>query len=258
MKINKEEISNTLGDQLEYMIKDPYAGPGPIAGVLLEPIQGEGGYIIPPPDFLPVIREITEKYSIPLIVDEIQSGVGRTGKVWAVENYNVTPDIMCVSKSIGGGIPVSAVLYRKDYDNAIEQGFHVGTYRGNPVGLAAGSAILDYLRTSDILDKVKNDGEYIMKRFLEIQGTSNNIGEVRGKGFMIATEMVKDRETKEPNSDITKNMKLQMFQRGLLMHSCGHYSNVLRFMAPLTIERELIDRGLEIYEESLKISAAIH
>ena len=252
LKIKEEEISNLLGDQLEYLIKDPYAGPGPVAGVMLEPIQGEGGYVIPPDDFIPIIKEITEKYSIPLIADEIQSGVGRTGKIWAVENYNVTPDIMCVSKSIGGGIPLSAVVYNKDYDNALDSGFHVGTYRGNPLGLAAGSAILDYLRTSDVLDKVNRDGAYLLKRLEELQEDTNILGEARGKGFMVATEMVTDKISREPATEITKLMKTEMFQRGLLMHSCGHYSNVLRFMAPLTIERELIDKGLQIYSEALQ------
>ncbi len=251
-KVKEEDISKFVVDQLEYLITDPYAGPGAIGGVLVEPIQGEGGYIVPPDDFLPLLRELTEKHSVPLILDEVQTGVGRTGKIWASEHQKVTPDIMCISKSIGGGIPTSMIAYRSEYDQNLPAGFHLGTYRGNPLALAAGNAILNHLKNSGLLDRVRIKGEYIKSRFQEIADDNKFVGDVRGRGFMIAAELVKDKNTKEPAVELVSRAKSTMFSKGLLMHTCGHYSNVLRHMAPLTIEDELIEKGIEIFGESLK------
>ncbi|MBX8630902.1 MAG: aspartate aminotransferase family protein [Thermoplasmata archaeon] len=251
VKVREEEMSSFIVSHLEHLLRDPYAGPGPVAGVLVEPVQGEGGYVVPPSDFLPMLREVTEKYHVPLILDEVQSGVGRTGRIWASEHTGVSPDIMCISKSIGGGIPVSAIVYREDYDRNLPGGFHLGTYRGNPVALAAGNAILGYLRNSDVLERVNVLGRKLKSRFEEIARRYDEVGEVRGIGFMVATEMVSDRKSREPGTAIASKLKEQMFSRGVLMHTCGHYSNVMRFMAPLTIEERLIDKGADIYAEAL-------
>jgi len=198
-----------------------------------------------------MLREVTEKYSVPLIVDEIQTGVGRTGRIWASENYSITPDIMCVSKSIGGGIPVSMIAYRKEYDQNLPKAFHLGTYRANPVALAAGRAVLEELKNSDLLEHVRANGETLKKRFEEIAMAIPEIGEVRGKGYMIGVELVKD-QNKTPAPELASALRSEMFQRGVLMHTCGHYSNVMRFMAPLTIEQDLLDNGLRIFEQSLR------
>lgn len=251
LDVPKEDISKAIIDQLEYLITDPYAGAGGIGGVLVEPIQGEGGYIVPPDDFLPMLREVTEKHSVPLIVDEIQTGVGRTGDIWASEHSRISPDIVCISKSIGGGIPTSMIAYREEYDEGLPPGFHFGTYRGNPVALAAGNAILKQLKSTDLLQRVRDEGSRIKNMFGELAADYGEIGEVRGRGFMVATEMVRDRETKAPDPEIALAIKKEMFSRGVLMHTCGHYSNVLRYMAPLTIESELVDKGMEVYRESL-------
>ncbi len=245
-----DDISKIVIEYLEYMIKDPYSGISKPAGILVEPIQGEGGYIVPPDDFLPMLRELSEKYDIPLIVDEVQTGVGRTGKIWASELYGVTPDIMCVSKSIGGGIPISSVVYRSDYDN-LPVAFHLGTYRGNPLGLAAGTAILEYLKNSSVLPKVQKEGRYLLSRFNDMMEKFPIIGDVRGKGFMIGIELVKDRSG-EPNTEAAQKLRDLLFTNGLLMHTCGHYGNVMRFMAPLTIENDLIEKGLDIFEKSVE------
>ena len=252
LKVREEDISKAVIDQLEYLIKDPYSGPGAIGGVMVEPVQGEGGYIVPPADFLPMLREVTEKHSVPLILDEVQSGVGRTGKIWASEHSRISPDIMCISKSIGGGIPTSMIAYREEYDRKLPGGFHFGTYRGNQLALAAGTAILKYLKETDLLSRVTNKGEYIKKRLSEAMQLSDKVGEVRGLGFMIGLEMVTDKKSREPDMEFAQKLKSELFRNGLLMHTCGHYSNVLRHMAPLTIEDELIDRGIEIFLESLK------
>ncbi|MCL5437704.1 MAG: aspartate aminotransferase family protein [Candidatus Thermoplasmatota archaeon] len=258
VRASEDEISQIIVDQLEYLIRDPYAGPGAIGGVLVEPIQGEGGYIVPPEDFMPMLREVTEKHGIPLIVDEVQTGVGRTGKMWASEYSNITPDIMCISKSIGGGIPTSMISYHEEYDRKLPSGFHLGTYRGNPVALAAGNAILNFLKTSDTLERVREKGAYIRKRFEEIAEDNPMIGDVRGKGFMVAAELVIDREKKTPGTDLASRAKNAMFQRGLLMHTCGHFSNVMRHMAPLTIEDRLIEKGLEIFGDSIRETSKSH
>ncbi len=253
VKIPEQDMSKYVVDNIEYLIKDPYAGPGSIAGVLVEPIQGEGGYVVPPDDFLPMLREVTEKHSIPLIVDEVQSGVGRTGKIWASEHYNVTPDILCISKGIGNGVPLSMIAYKPEYDEPLPPGFRLGTYRGNPLGLAAGNAVLNILKKTDILERVNSKGKYIKDRVQEIAEKSEFIGEVRGKGYMLGIEMVKDKKSREPSSELANNVKTEMFKQGVLIHTCGHYSNVIRYMAPLIIEDDLIDNGISIFEKSLKI-----
>jgi len=245
-----DDISKVVIDYLDYLISDPYSGISKPAGIIVEPIQGEGGYIVPPDDFLPMLRELADKHSIPLIIDEVQTGIGRTGKMWASQLYGVTPDIMCVSKSVGGGVPISNIVYREEYDD-LPVSFHLGTYRGNPLGLAAGSEVIRYLMNSDVLGRVERDGKYILSKFRDMMSESDIIGDVRGKGFMIGVELVR-RGTTEPNQEAAQKLRESLFQKGLLMHTCGHYGNVMRFMAPLTIENDLVDKGLEIFESSLK------
>ncbi len=250
-KTRAEDISKDVISRIEEMIRDPYSGVPPVGGIIVEPVQGEGGYIIPPDDFLPMLRETCDKHSIPLIIDEVQSGIGRTGKVWASEYQNVTPDIMCISKSIGGGIPFSSVAYRNDFDQ-IPKAFHLGTYRGNPLGLAAGAAVLDVVRDEKFLERVRSKGKYVLSRFEEIQRNSKIIGEARGRGFMIANEIVKNKVDKSPGTELAGMVRENMFQKGVLMHTCGHYGNAMRFMAPLTIEDDLLERGISIFEETIK------
>jgi len=245
-----DDISKVVIDYLDYLVSDPYSGISKPAGIIVEPIQGEGGYIVPPDDFLPMLRELADKHSIPLIIDEVQTGIGRTGKMWASQLYGVTPDIMCVSKSVGGGVPISNIVYREEYDD-LPVSFHLGTYRGNPLGLAAGSEVIRYLMNSDVLGRVERDGKYILSKFRDMMSESDIIGDVRGKGFMIGVELVR-RGTAEPNQEAAQKLRESLFQKGLLMHTCGHYGNVMRFMAPLTIENDLVDKGLEIFESSLK------
>ena len=250
-KTRAEDISKDVISRIEEMIRDPYSGVPPVGGIIVEPVQGEGGYIIPPDDFLPMLRETCDQHSIPLIIDEVQSGIGRTGKVWASEYQNVTPDIMCISKSIGGGIPFSSVAYRNDFDQ-IPKAFHLGTYRGNPLGLAAGAAVLDVVRDEKFLERVRSKGKYVLSRFEEIQRNSKIIGEARGRGFMIANEIVKNKVGKSPGTELAGMVRENMFQKGVLMHTCGHYGNAMRFMAPLTIEDDLLERGISIFEEAIK------
>ncbi|MEM3860685.1 MAG: aspartate aminotransferase family protein [Candidatus Micrarchaeaceae archaeon] len=250
-KIRKDDISKEVISRIKGMINDPYSGVPPVGGIIVEPIQGEGGYIVPPDDFLPMLREICDDYSIPLILDEVQSGIGRTGKMWASEYAGVTPDIMCISKSIGGGIPISSIVYRSDFDQ-LPKAFHLGTYRGNPLGMAAGAAVLEVVRDERFLDRVRSKGKELLNRFQEIQDRSKIIGDVRGKGYMIGIETVVDRQSKKPGTELAGKIRQNMFKKGVLMHTCGHFGNVMRFMAPLTIEDDLLDKGMSIFESAIK------
>ena len=242
-------MSKIVVENLENLITDPYSGIGGIAGVIVEPVQGEGGYIVPPKNFLPLLREVTEKYNVPLIVDEVQTGIGRTGKIWASEHYNITPDIMTISKSVGGGIPISMIAYNQDYDKDIPSGFHLGTYRANPLGLAAGNVILQKLKNESFMAEVRKKGQYVMERLKKLESENKHVGDIRGLGFMIGVEFVKNKKTKEPYGELAQKIKTEMFNRGVLIHTCGHYANVIRFMAPLTIEQKLLERSLDIFAE---------
>ncbi|MGI0131553.1 MAG: aspartate aminotransferase family protein [Thermoplasmata archaeon] len=235
---------------LEHLVNDPYSGVDEVSSVLVEPILGEGGYIVPPDDFLPSLREFCDRHDLLLILDEVQTGLGRTGKMWACEHAGVTPDILCVAKSIGGGIPLSLIAYRRDLVDRLPAGFHLGTYRGNPLALAVGSATLRTLRDDDLLDRTARRGEELQRRFSEIAHRHPSIGDVRGKGFMIGLELVKD-AARTPWGDRAKAVRRELFQRGLLMHTCGSHDQVLRFMAPLVIEDELLERGLDLVESSM-------
>jgi 4-aminobutyrate aminotransferase-like enzyme len=218
-----------------------------LGGIIVEPVEGEGGYVVPPDNFLPGLREIADRAQIPLIVDEVQTGFGRTGKFWGCELTGTTPDIMCVSKSAGAGIPLSLVAYRSEYDKVLSEGFHLGTYRGNALAMAAGSASIDYIAGNRLLERVGRLGRKTLERFEEIATTSECIGDVRGVGFMIGNEIVESKRSKKPSRSIAVDYRRRLFENGVLMHTCGHFGNVLRFMAPLTIEETLLDRGLGVF-----------
>ena len=237
---------------LEHLLEDEHSGLDEPAGILVEPIQGEGGYIVPPDDFLPGLRELADKFQIPLIIDEVQTGFGRTGKFWGCEVTNTSPDIMCVSKSVGAGLPLSLIAYRQDYDETLPDAFHLGTYRGNPLAMAAGAASIDYIKQENLLAKVERLGEKANSEFERIGNSSKNVGEVRGVGFMIGNEIVESRETRKASKDLAVKLRRAMFENGLLMHTCGHFGNVLRFMAPLIISENLLKKGFEVYEKALK------
>ena len=237
---------------LEHLLTDPYSGADEASSVLVEPILGEGGYVVPPDDFLPALRELCDRHDLLLILDEIQSGLGRTGKMWASEHTGTAPDILCVAKTIGGGIPISLVAYRSDLGKPLPPGFHLGTYRGNPLGLAVGAESLRILRTEGWVERTAQRGAKLLRSFQEAAGSSPSLGEVRGRGFMIGIEYVSDAKSRAPWGERAKAMRSEMFGRGVLMHTCGSYDNVQRFIGPLTIEDELLDRGLEVFRESLK------
>ncbi len=231
---------------LEKVVNDAEAGYDTPDSLIVEPVQGEGGYIVPPDGFLRALREFCDKHDIIMIVDEVQTGLGRTGKMWGFEWDSIKPDIVCVSKSIGGGIPMSLVYYREDYDSKLPTPFHLGTYRGNALALAAGTAVLR--EVPKWIERVRAEGSGLAKRLGSIG--SPLIGDVRGRGFMIGVELV---EGQKPLSKTkVTETKHDMLSNGLLMHTCGHFGNVFRFMGALNISTEYLETGAQIFESSLK------
>jgi len=242
---------------LEHLVNDPHSGVDAISSVLVEPILGEGGYVVPPDDFLPSLREFCDRHGILLIADEVQTGLGRTGRMWAVEHAGVTPDILCIAKSIGGGLPLAVVAYRDDLVKELPRGFHLGTFRANALALAAGAATVKVLREGDLLERTQQRGPALIDRFRAISERHPTVGQVRGRGFMIGIEFVRDRANRLPWGDRARAMRSALLARGVLMHTSGAWDQVLRFMAPLVIEDELLERGVVAFEEALESLEAV-
>jgi 4-aminobutyrate aminotransferase/(S)-3-amino-2-methylpropionate transaminase len=221
------------------------------AAIIAEPIQGEGGFVTPPPDYFPRVREICDKYGILLIIDEVQTGMGRTGKIFAIDHWGVAPDLITTAKSLAGGLPLSAVTGRADLMNTSHIGGLGSTYGGNPIALQAALAVLEILIEDDLLATGVALGEKMLARFQEMQNRYEIIGEVRGRGPMLALELVRDRESKEPASDEAKKLVSLCFQKGLIILACGNHGNVIRTLMPLVITDAELERGLSILDESL-------
>ena len=217
------------------------------AAILVEPIQGEGGYVVPPPGFFPALRELCDKYGILLIVDEVQSGVGRTGEWWAIQNWDVEPDIVCFAKGIASGIPLGGIIARERVMNW-PMGAHGNTYGGNPIACSAGLATLDLIEKG-MMANAAEVGEYALDALEEIKARHTSIGDVRGMGLMIGVEFVKDKETKERDPEIREQVVENAFKRGLI--SLGSGLNTIRIAPPLNITKALIDEGLQILEAAV-------
>ncbi len=229
-----------------------YVDPESIAAIIAEPIQGEGGFITPPQEYFPRLKAVCEKYGILLIIDEIQSGAGRTGKMFAIEHWGIEPDIITMAKSFAGGMPLSAVIGRAELMNAPHIGGLGGTYGGNPVSCRAALAVMEILLEDGLMERAVTLGETLHQRFSQLQDTYDIIGDVRGKGPMLALELVGDRETKAPATDMAKALVAKCFEKGLVVLSCGHYGNVIRTLMPLVITDEQLERGLSILSDALK------
>jgi 4-aminobutyrate aminotransferase / (S)-3-amino-2-methylpropionate transaminase / 5-aminovalerate transaminase len=221
------------------------------AAVIAEPIQGEGGFITPPPEYFPKLDNICKKHGIALIIDEVQSGSARTGKFFAIEHWGVEPDIITLAKSFAGGMPLSAVIGREEMMNKPHVGGLGGTYGGNPICCRAALAVLEVITQDGLLQRSAELGEILSKRFAALQEKVELIGEVRGKGPMLGLELVKDRESKKPATDQAKKVVQLCYEKGLVVLACGNFSNVIRTLMPLVITDEQLDKGLSILEESL-------
>ncbi len=227
-----------------------------VSCVVLEPVQGEGGFIVMPQDFPGRLKQLCAEHDVLYVDDEVQSGVGRTGPVWAIEHYGVEPDLLVSGKSLGGGLPLAAVTGRAEVMDAPDPGGLGGTFGGNPVACAAALAVLDEVAGEDFHPRAVELGARIRERLDGIASRLDAVGEVRGLGPMLALELVADRESKEPAAELAKRTTAGARERGLILLSCGTYGNVIRILVPLVIDDDDLARGLEILEESLVDAAA--
>jgi 4-aminobutyrate aminotransferase/(S)-3-amino-2-methylpropionate transaminase len=223
-----------------------------IAAIIVEPFLGEGGYVIPPKEFLQGLRRLCDQHHIVFIVDEIQSGMGRTGKLWAVEHFDVVPDILLAAKTLGGGLVLSAVVGRKDVMDSVNEGGIGGTFGGNPLSCIAALKTLEIIERDKLLDRATIIGNYAKNRLAAMTDKYSLIGDVRGLGCAIGIEFVKDRDTKESAEVEVARIRQKCLERGLIILSAGAFHNVLRFMFPLIIEEPELDMGLSILDDAIR------
>ena len=237
---------------LETCLTDPLSGVPKPAAVIVEPIQGEGGGIVPSNGFLKELRRITQEQDVLLIMDEIQTGFGRTGKMFACTHEEVCPDILILSKALGGiGYPLSCIAYDERL-NTWHPGDHIGTFRGHQVAMAAGTAALEYIADMDLLQHVVAMGELTTTILRESAETFPAIGDIRGRGLFIGIELVHDRHTKKPWPELAQLLRRDCAERGLIIEIGGHFKNVIRLLPPLVISQQLLEQGLRIITDSLR------
>jgi diaminobutyrate-2-oxoglutarate transaminase len=243
---------------LEHVLEDPHSGVAKPAAVIVEAVQGEGGTIVPPDSFIPKIRKICTKYDVLMIVDEIQAGFCRTGRMFAFEHSGIIPDIITLSKALGGlGFPISCIAFKEDL-NSLPPGKHIGTFRGNVIAFAAGHAAVNFMVKTGLEEHVFRLGAKMLAWLKEIEKESEVVGEVRGKGLMFGIEFVKSKETKEPAPEIASHVRSLCHSSGLLVEIGGHYSNVARFLPPLILTQDLAKRGIEIFLDAVRtVSASV-
>lgn len=232
-------------EAIERILCNSLMSPDEIAAVFVEPIQGEGGYIVPPPQFHKKLREFTDKHNILLVLDEIQSGMGRTGKFLAIENFDVEPDVVLLAKGLASGLPLGAVISKKEF-MTWKSGTHGSTFGGNPIACEAALATLDLIEEELMANALKM-GARLINKLKNLKKESSLIGDVRGLGLMVGVELVKDQRTKEPASREVNEIANQAFRKGLLLLPCGE--NVIRFSPPLVISSEEVDIAVEIFRE---------
>jgi diaminobutyrate-2-oxoglutarate transaminase len=238
----------------EYLLNDPESGLPPMAGMILEPVQGEGGVVPAPNEWLWRLRELTARNEIPLIFDEVQTGWGRTGRLYAFEHSGVKPDAIVLSKAIGGGLPLAVVIFREEL-NAWQSGAHTGTFRGNQLAMAAGLATLRFLRENEVPAHAELMGRRFMARLRELQEAHSCIGDVRGLGLMIGVEIVDpvgpDASGRpRGNGDLARKIQSECFKRGLILEVGGRHGAVLRMLPPLIITREQVDQACDVLADA--------
>ncbi len=246
---NPYRMRDPIGESLEALdaLFQRQVDPSDVAAIFVEPIQGEGGYVIPPLGFLRALRELCDRHGILLVADEVQSGVGRTGKMWAVDWDEVEPDILVTAKGLGSGMPIGAFIAR-DQVMSWEAGSHGSTFGGNPVSCAAALATLDIVERT--LPQVRAMGERMLVHARRLQQQYPVIGDVRGRGLMLGMEFVKDRETREPYPEIVERITERAFRKGLLLLGCG--KSTFRLAPPLVLNQYDVDTGMGILEQCLK------
>ncbi|PLK69034.1 4-aminobutyrate--2-oxoglutarate transaminase [Rhizobium sp. TH135] len=229
--------------------------PKRVAAIILEPVQGEGGFYDVPRALMKALRELCDEHGILLVADEVQTGFARTGKLFAMDHYDVVPDLTTMAKSLAGGFPLSAVTGRAELMDAPGPGGLGGTYAGNPLAIAAAHAVLDVIEEEQLCDRANQLGNRLKQRLEAIRADVPHIMDIRGLGFMNAVEF-KVPGTDKPNADFTNAVRLKALEKGLILLTCGVYSNVIRFLAPITIQDEVFNEALELIEASIREVAA--
>jgi 4-aminobutyrate aminotransferase len=247
MKLEYPSCSLACISLIENLLEDPMTGSANIVAMIVEPIQGYGGHIVPPVDFIRELRRICDEYNIILITDEIYTGFGRAGKMFAVEHFNIMPDIQIVGKGLTGCLPLSAVIGNSEIMDAGYGRYHSMTFQANPISCAVAIANLKVIQESNLVQASAEKGEYFMRRLRELSETYEIIGDIRGKGLMIGIELVDNRRTKKPAFKKTKDLILSACRLGLLVDVAGR-KNVVRLTPPLVITKEQIDKAVEIFE----------
>ena len=228
-----------------------HVSPESVAAIVIEPVQGEGGFVVAPPEFIRGVRAFCDRHGIVLVVDEVQTGFGRTGRFWAIEHYGVEPDLMTVAKSIAAGLPLSAVVGKAEIMDAPPDSSVGGTYVGNPVAQAAALAVLDVMADEDIPGRAAAIGDTVRARMEAWEQRYDEVGDVRGLGAMLAIELVRDPASKEPAPELASAILTEAFNSGLLLLKSGIYSNVIRVLCPLTMSETELDEALGIWEQAL-------
>ena len=241
-----DELINRVLDFIEeYAFK--HVPPHEVGAIFFEPIQGEGGYVVPPKNFFRELKKFADEYGILLADDEVQMGIGRTGRFWAIEHFGVAPDLIQFGKAIGGGLPLAGVVHRKEI-SFDKPGRHATTFGGNPVAIAAGIEVVEIVK--ELLPHVQEVGDHLHRYLEEFKERYEVIGDARGLGLAQAVEFVKDKESKEKNPEVRNRVVKEAAKRGLVLLGCG--DNSLRFIPPLVVTKEEIDVAMEIFEEALK------
>ncbi|MGP8162146.1 MAG: aspartate aminotransferase family protein, partial [Candidatus Dormibacteria bacterium] len=240
------------GEELDLLFQT-LVPPESVAAIVVEPIQGEGGYVVPPDGFLGTLREICDRHGILLVADEVQTGFGRSGRMFAVEHSAVVPDIMCVAKGLGNGLPIGGIVAKASLMSRWHPGEHGSTYGGNPVACAAAAAVIETLRTERLPERAASLGERILERARGWRAGHPRLGDVRGRGFMIGLEFM---DGGRPAPELTQRIIHAAAKRDLLVLSCGLDENVIRLIPPLTIPEDELEQGLDILEASLAAAGA--
>ncbi len=240
-------------DAVKRKFEAPYGGHETPAGIWVEPIQGEGGVVVPPEGFLQGLRDIADDNDAMLIVDEIQTGLGRTGEWFATDHFDVTPDAITMAKALGGtGLPIGAMLYHEDFDTW-GPGGHVGTFRGNAPAMVGGLRAIEYIESHDLLSHATTLGQYLRDRLREVAETTPELVDVRGKGLFVGAEFV-DADG-DPDADLVEAIQTRCYENGLLVWNAGRHGNVLRLIPPLVLTREQAEVGMDILCNAIRASA---
>lgn len=249
LKMEYPDCGMACIDFIQEQYFDKYVPPEEVAAFFVESIQGEGGYVVPPPDYFSELFKRFRKYGILFVADEVQSGMGRTGKWFGIEHFNAVPDMITLAKALSGGLPIGALIADASL-MTWEPGSHASTFGGNPVSAAAALAVIDQIERNNLMDNARKQGEYIKSIFEEWKEKYEIIGDVRGRGLMIGVEIVKDKKSKAFAPDLSEEIISKTWKNGVLLITCGR--STLRIAPPLTITRELIDEALPVIEKAIK------